>query len=40
MARLIVLLAVLIALLPAGCGSDKEKGINKDKDKPVPAPTK
>jgi hypothetical protein len=28
------LLAALLALLSASCSSDKDKGINKDKDKP------
>ena len=29
-----VLLAALLALSLAGCGNDKEKGINKDRDMP------
>jgi hypothetical protein len=33
----LVLAVVLAAVLP-GCGSDREKGINKDKDKPREAP--
>jgi predicted small lipoprotein YifL len=29
-----VLLAALLAVSLAGCGNDKEKGINKDRDMP------
>jgi uncharacterized lipoprotein len=29
-----VLLAALVALSLAGCGNDKEKGVNKDRDMP------
>ena len=40
MSRLLIM-ALLLSLLvwPAGCGSDKDKNINKDKDKPL-APDK
>jgi predicted small secreted protein len=31
---LIALLAVLLAVPLAGCGNDKDRGINKDRDKP------
>jgi hypothetical protein len=31
---LVVLTAILMLCLAAGCGSDKEKGQNRDKDKP------
>jgi hypothetical protein len=31
---LAVLTAVLVLCLAAGCGNDKEKGQNRDKDKP------
>jgi hypothetical protein len=29
-----LLLAAVVALALAGCGNDKEKGINKDRDMP------
>jgi hypothetical protein len=31
---LTALLAVLLALPAAGCGGERDKGINKDRDKP------
>jgi hypothetical protein len=30
----VIVLAVLLAGFSAGCGGDKDKGINKNKDKP------
>jgi hypothetical protein len=30
----VIVLAVLLASFSAGCGGDKDKGINKNKDKP------
>jgi hypothetical protein len=35
---LCVLLAVLLAGSLPGCGGDRDKGINKDRDKPREAP--
>jgi hypothetical protein len=35
---LCVLLALILAAPLSGCGGDKDKGINKDKDKPRQAP--
>jgi hypothetical protein len=40
MSRWLVLLLTLLVLWPAGCGGQGEKGVNKDKDKPVPAEKK
>jgi hypothetical protein len=34
-----LLLAVLLSALVLGCGSDKDKGMNKDRDKPRPGTT-
>ncbi len=35
--RLVALvLAVLVAALVPGCGGDKDKGINKERDRPKP----
>jgi hypothetical protein len=34
----VLLIVVLLVLLP-GCGSDKEKGMNRHKDLPRAAPT-
>jgi hypothetical protein len=33
------LLALLLPVLILGCSGDKDKGINKDRDKPRPGPT-
>ena len=40
MSRWLVLLLALLVLWPAGCGNEKEKGTNKDQDKPQPAEKK
>jgi hypothetical protein len=38
---LFALLSVLLAVPLAGCGSERDRGINKDRDKPrSPAPEK
>jgi hypothetical protein len=36
---LIALLAMLLALSAVGCGSERDRGINKDRDKPRTATT-
>ena len=36
-ARFAGLLFLLLCCLIAGCGSSKDKGINKDLDRPIPA---
>jgi hypothetical protein len=33
-------LGVVLLVGTLGCGSDRDKGVNKDKDKPKPAATK
>jgi hypothetical protein len=40
MTRWLILPLLLCVLWPAGCSSQGEKGINKDKDKPQPAEKK
>ena len=40
MMRWLSILFVLVTIWPIGCGSQGEKGANKDKDKPVPAEKK
>jgi len=40
MNRCLILPLLLCLLWPIGCGSQGEKGANKDKDKPVPAEKK
>jgi hypothetical protein len=31
------LLAIVLALVVSGCGSDKDRGVNRDKDRPTAA---
>ena len=33
----IALLGILVAMLVTGCGGEKDKGINSNKEKPKPA---
>ncbi len=40
MPRWLTILLMLLVLGPLGCGNEKERGINKDKDKPQPADKK
>jgi len=39
LARTAFLMVVLLATLTLGCGSDKDKGINSNRDKPRSAET-
>jgi hypothetical protein len=34
-----VFLALVLAGLAAGCGGDKDRGVNRDRDRPRAAPT-